>query len=279
MKVFSDISEESNEKVCLIGLYPLVRIVDSKQFYGVYHKDEKLWLVIDKLSFRVIETLTGDSEDIRDKTVEYEEDESLENSFVYMTDTSTDYMKHCDLDLRLDTIREKIISVVENFEVDVQENKDDTLNDYPIVDGREDVKAELYRYENYVLRHFKSRYFEKVVEIISNERDKKYICVNDIAIDYEMCPISPVLKFAGETISMSKKTAYPSVTLECKDVEQAEWCYIGLLDEIMLKYGRKTGSLDELKIVDDITVVKNSLKDAFAESVDSIIGSCTFLNS
>ena len=267
-------SEEDTSKICLISLYPIVREIDGKNFYGVYHKEEELWLIINKLSFAVIETVKNDSGDIYDKAGR-EENNRPEEGFVYVTDTNTDYMKFSESYLNLNTICEKIVSVVESYNPDSEKN--DTLADYPIVDGREDVKAELYRYENYVLRHFKSKYFDKIVEMTDGNLEKKYFRVNDIAVDYNICPISPVLKFSGETVSVTRKLLYLSLKMEYLDAERSKWHNVGLLDEIMLKYGRKTASFDEVKVIDDLSIIEDYLKNAADEMIERIKNECKFL--
>ena len=267
---------EDNIKTCLIHLYPLVRESDGKHFFGVFHDEEKLWLVVDKLSFRVIETIKDDCGDIYDLKDETDVNKRPEEGFVYLTDTKQDYMKFSEPYLSLETIKDKILSTVENYDQETEKN-DELKNDYIIVDGRKDTKAELYRYENYVMRYFKSRYFDKIVEISDGEREKKYFCVNDIIVDYEQCPISPVLKFTGETIKISHKVGHPSILMEYTNIEQSEWHNVGLLDEIMLKYGRRTVTFDNVKIVDDLSVIEKYLKESAEKTIQDMLSQCAFL--
>lgn len=91
MKTYSFVGED-NIKTCLIHLYPLVRKSDGKHFFGVFHDEEKLWLVVDKLSFRVIETIKDDCGDIYDQNDETDVNNRPEEGFVYLTDTKQDYI-------------------------------------------------------------------------------------------------------------------------------------------------------------------------------------------
>ena len=281
MRIYS-ISEDDKTRECLVSLYPLMREKDSKQFYGVFQREEKIWLVIDKLSFCVIETVEDDCGDIYDRS----EDDSVttnrrpEEGFVYVTDTSEDYMRHHEPYLSLETVCEKILSVVKAFEPDVC--SDDVYTDYALTDGVADTKAEFYRYENYVMRHFKSCYFDKTVEITDGWTEWKYVKVSDIKVDYERCPISPVLMFSGERIAVRTKgssAASDSFLQLTYDVPKNSWDAVGLLDEIMLKYGWKTSGYDGVRILDDTSEISDMLRRTTADVIGDILESCSFVKN
>lgn len=288
MKTYS-CPNKDNSKVCLLSLYPLVREMDGKHFYGVLQNEEKIWLVMDKLSFRVIDTLKDDCGDIYDKSdvgdCENGSDVNMPNKrpeegFVYVTDTSCDYMKHTEQHLSLDTIRDKILSIVEAYELESDSDKENNniSSEFNITDGREDIKAELYRYENYVMRHFKSRYFDKVVELTDRRSEWKYLKVNDIKVDYEMCPISPVLMFSGEEIAVRTKSPVSDsfLGISYDKLKNDSWNPVGLLDEIMLKYGRKTVRYDGVRVLDDMFEIEDMLRKSANDSIKEILKSCSF---